>query len=176
MTRDSTRLTRSANSLVQSTNNEHNNFKVQINSWFGQNLFTLTCLVRLCSQLPYRKSLIVYFEVKLGIEQLISGLPKQAEINRKTGVSVHNNNNMEQQAPNQPKLRTPAFCTCKSCSCPTRSLPVDCAQVVQLPAQPTEKQSKASIIEHPPFPASTHALLQGRAQTRALTSRNYTLE
>ena len=56
------------------------------------------------------------------------------------------------------------------------SLLVDCAQVVQLPSWPTEKQSKASVIKHPPFAEPTHALFRGRARTQAPTTRNYTLE
>ena len=101
---------------------------------------------------------------------MISGQPKQAEINCKTRVSVNNNNNnMEERVP---KPKTLTFCTWKSCACPTRSLPVNCVQVVQLPARPNEKQSKASIIERAP----THALLRGRARMQAPTTRNYMRE
>ena len=173
--KDSTRLARSANSLVQSTYNEHNNLEVQINSRFGQNLSTLTCLVPLCSQLSYRKSSIVYLEVKLGGHRVNDKRPAETSRNQWQN-SRFSSQQQNGRTSAKPKPRTLTFCTWKSCACPTCSLPVDCAQVVQLPALPTEKQSKASIIQRPPFPTPKHALFRWRTQTQVPTTRNYTLE
>ena len=43
-------------------------------------------------------------------------------------------------------------------------------------ARSTEEQSKASIMNHPPFTEPTTTLFRGRARTQAPTTRNYTLE
>ena len=46
------------------------------------------------------------------------------------------------------KPRTLTFCSCKSFACPPDSfLPCSRCPVVQCPARPTEKQSRASIVE-----------------------------